>query len=72
MTSGLAPARASRIADIVAVLYASVHVDLHKAAGRSVFAHLRKLVDDGRVRVDDDTPSITSHFKPVGEATPNT
>jgi Beta-lactamase associated winged helix domain len=41
------------VPDIVARLYADVRSELHKAAGRSVHSHLRKLVDDGLV-VDDD------------------
>ena len=36
---------------IVAVLYADVREELHKAAGRSVYAHLTKLVADGAVEV---------------------
>lgn len=36
---------------IVAVLYSDVREELHKAAGRSVYAHLAKLVDDGVVSV---------------------
>ena len=38
------------IADIVAVLYIGIDEKLHKAAGRSVLAHLRHLVAQGRVR----------------------
>ena len=52
------------ITDMVGVLYAEVNPDLHRAAGRSVFAHLRKLVDDGRVRVDGPL-SRRSTFLPV-------
>ena len=39
------------IPSIVAELYVSVPVELHKAAGRSVLAHLVKLVSDGEVAV---------------------
>ena len=39
----------AEIPAIVAVLYADVDEELHKAAGRSVLAHLVKLVDDGAV-----------------------
>ena len=39
---------------IVAVLYADVREELHKAAGRSVLAHLVKLVADGRLVVEGD------------------
>ena len=42
----------STIEAIVKVLYADVREELHKAAGRSVLAHLVKLVDDGAVAVD--------------------
>ena len=43
----------STIPDIVALLYADVREELHKAAGRSVLAHLVRLVDEGAVIVDD-------------------
>ena len=36
---------------MVAVLYADVREELHKAAARSVLAHLEKLELDGLVRV---------------------
>lgn len=39
------------ISDIVGVLYTEVRKELHKAAGRSVLAHLVKLVAEGRVVV---------------------
>ena len=53
-----------QIPDIVAVLYADVDEKLHKPAGRSVLAHLVKLVDDGTVRVaDGGRPRLTSHFE---------
>ena len=41
----------AEIPAVVARLYADVAVELHKAAGRTVLAHLGKLVDDGVVRV---------------------
>ncbi len=41
---------------IVAVLYADVDEKLHKPAGRSVLAHLGKLVDEGAVVVVGDGP----------------
>ena len=47
----LSSGRATDIDGIVALLYADVRKELHKAAGRSVLAHLVKLVDDGRIRV---------------------
>jgi len=39
----------SSIPAMVEQLYANVRKELHKAAGRSVYAHLLKLIDDGRV-----------------------
>jgi glyoxylase-like metal-dependent hydrolase (beta-lactamase superfamily II) len=44
------------ITSIVKLLYKDVREELHKAAGRSVLAHLCKLVDDGVVTVDGDGP----------------
>jgi len=41
----------STIKKMVEVLYADVHKQLHKAAGRSVYAHLIKLSEDGLVVV---------------------
>ena len=38
---------------LVPVVYADVHEALHPVARRSLWAHLRKLVDDGRATVDD-------------------
>jgi glyoxylase-like metal-dependent hydrolase (beta-lactamase superfamily II) len=42
------------VADIVAVLYADVPEALHRAAARSVLAHLEKLVADGLVVADGE------------------
>jgi len=47
----------AQIVDIVKVLYANVREELHKAAGRSVFSHLVKLIDDGQVHVVGDGPA---------------
>jgi glyoxylase-like metal-dependent hydrolase (beta-lactamase superfamily II) len=48
---------------IVAVLYADVDEKLHKPAGRSVLAHLVKLVDEGSVVVTDgDRPRLSAHY----------
>jgi glyoxylase-like metal-dependent hydrolase (beta-lactamase superfamily II) len=44
------------VAEIVALLYAGVRPDLHKAAGMSVWSHLLKLVDDGQVEVEGSGP----------------
>jgi glyoxylase-like metal-dependent hydrolase (beta-lactamase superfamily II) len=41
------------IPGIVKVLYASVDKQLHRPARRSVWSHLRKLVDDGVVQTSD-------------------
>jgi glyoxylase-like metal-dependent hydrolase (beta-lactamase superfamily II) len=51
------------IDEIVAMLYVDVRKELHKAAGRSVLAHLVKLVHEGRVRVvDGGVARRTSRF----------
>ena len=42
----------STIPDVVALLYADVREELHKPAGRSVWAHLERLVADGLIEVD--------------------
>ena len=51
---------------MVEVLYAGVRVELHKPAGRSVLAHLIKLVGDGVVATDDGAPaSLKAVYRPV-------
>ena len=51
------------IPSIVAELYANVSVDLHKAAGRSVLAHLVKLVSDGQIAVAGGSrPRLASNY----------
>ena len=40
------------VADLVATIYTDVHPDLHPVAAYSVWAHLRKLADEGRARGD--------------------
>ncbi len=53
------------IPSIVAELYADVRVELHKAAGRSVLAHLVKLVGEGVVAVDGGSrPRLVSRYVP--------
>ena len=47
----------STIPDIVALLYADVRDELHRPAGRSVWAHLERLVADGRVEVEGAGPA---------------
>jgi glyoxylase-like metal-dependent hydrolase (beta-lactamase superfamily II) len=55
----LAAVRAGRsaIPEIVALLYADVRAELHKPAGRSVWAHLVQLVARGDVAVADGGPA---------------
>ncbi len=53
------------VPDMVRRLYAGVDEKLHKAAGRSVLAHLIKLVDDGLVRVDGGQPGVTTPYHPT-------
>lgn len=52
------------IPDMVKVLYADVREELHKAAGRSMLSHLRKLVVDGVVVVGGDgRPSSKAEYR---------
>ena len=51
LDTGLATVR-----EIVALLYADVRQELHKAAGMSVWSHLLKLVGEGRVEVEGSLP----------------
>ncbi|MFZ9629480.1 MAG: MBL fold metallo-hydrolase [Ilumatobacteraceae bacterium] len=53
------------VPDMVRRLYVGVNESLYKAAGRSVLAHLMKLVDDGLVRHDGVRPGVTVHYRPV-------
>ncbi len=49
---------------IVATLYAAVAKELHEPAGRSVLAHLAKLVDEGAVRVTGGgRPRLVSRYE---------
>lgn len=58
-----------RIADIVAILYAEVRVELHKPARRSVQSHLIKLVNEGRVAVaDGGRPLLTAEYQLVSSS----
>jgi glyoxylase-like metal-dependent hydrolase (beta-lactamase superfamily II) len=62
---GLVRDGVGEIRDIVAVLYADVRAELHRAAGRSVYSHLRKLVEDGLVVVKGEAPpSLRAVFRP--------
>jgi hypothetical protein len=49
-------------------LYVGVNEKLYKAAGRSVLAHLIKLVDDGLVRFDGTQPGVTTPYFPAAPA----
>jgi glyoxylase-like metal-dependent hydrolase (beta-lactamase superfamily II) len=54
------------IPEIVEVLYADVRAELHKPAGRTVWAHLVKLVGDGRIVVaESDRPMLGSRYRAV-------
>jgi glyoxylase-like metal-dependent hydrolase (beta-lactamase superfamily II) len=56
----------AEIPAIVARLYVAVAPELHKAAGRSVLAHLVKLVDEGQVEVDGGgPPRLASRYAPA-------
>jgi glyoxylase-like metal-dependent hydrolase (beta-lactamase superfamily II) len=53
------------IPDMVAQLYANVPSKLHRAAARSVLAHLIKLHDDGLVDHEGDQPGVKVAYRPV-------
>lgn len=54
------------IPEIVGVLYADVRTELHKPAGRSVWAHLEHLVDQGLVAVDGGgSPRLDSRYRAI-------
>ena len=56
----------STIPEIVALLYADVREELHKPAGRSVWAHLERLVAEGRVEVEGSSiPDLDSRYAPA-------
>ena len=56
----------SLVAEMVPLLYAAVRTELHKPAGRSVLAHLVKLVDDGLVATEHDArPTLKATYRPV-------
>ena len=50
------------IAQMVEKLYADVDPRLHRAAGRSVLAHLLKLVEEGRVRSEGTVPASATYY----------
>ena len=51
------------IPDMVRLLYVGVNEKLYKAAGRSVLAHLIKLVDDGLVVCEGTQPGVTTPYR---------
>ena len=54
------------IPGIVKVLYANVHKRLHRPARRSVWSHVRKLVDDGAVvTLDGGAPRLLGEYAPA-------
>jgi glyoxylase-like metal-dependent hydrolase (beta-lactamase superfamily II) len=53
------------IPDMVRLLYVGVSEKLYKAAGRSVLAHLIKLVDDGLVTYEGAQPGVTTPYRPT-------
>ena len=54
------------VREIVAVLYADVRQELHKAAGMSVWAHLLKLVAEGQVEVEGSAePALRGRYRRV-------
>ena len=54
------------IPDVVALLYADVREELHKPAGRSVWAHLERLVAEGLVEVDGGgRPTLDADYRAV-------
>jgi glyoxylase-like metal-dependent hydrolase (beta-lactamase superfamily II) len=52
------------VPDMVKRLYVGVNEKLYKAAGRSVLAHLIKLVDDGLVEFEGEQPGVTTPYRP--------
>lgn len=54
-----------RIPVMVRRLYSNVDRRLHRAAARSVLAHLGKLVDDGLVVVDGPRPGLRTRYLPA-------
>jgi hypothetical protein len=53
------------VPEIVALLYADVRQELHKPAGRTVWAHLVQLVAQGDVEVDGSSvPALDGVYRP--------
>jgi glyoxylase-like metal-dependent hydrolase (beta-lactamase superfamily II) len=55
----------SLVPEMVRHLYVGVNEKLYKAAGRSVLAHLIKLVDDGLVVHEGAQPGVTTPYHPA-------
>lgn len=56
----------STIPEMVALLYADVREELHKPAGRSVWAHLERLVANGSVEVEGmGPPTLDADYRAV-------
>ncbi len=53
------------VPDMVRRLYIGVNEKLYKAAGRSVLAHMIKLIDDGLVTHDGTQPGVTVRWRPA-------
>ena len=53
------------VPDMVRHLYVGVNEKLYRAAGRSVLAHLMKLVDDGLVTFEGTQPGVKTAYLPV-------
>jgi glyoxylase-like metal-dependent hydrolase (beta-lactamase superfamily II) len=55
------------IREVVALLYADVRQELHKAAGMSVWSHLLKLVAEGQVEVEGPgPPALSARYRRAG------
>jgi glyoxylase-like metal-dependent hydrolase (beta-lactamase superfamily II) len=63
---GLVEAGTARIPGMVRVIYKGYPKALRKPAGRSVLAHLVKLVREGRVLCSTPEPTGTSRYTPAG------
>ena len=53
------------VPEMVRRLYVGVNEKLYRAAGRSVLAHLIKLVDDGLVRYEGERPGVKVEYRPA-------
>ncbi|MFN4091006.1 MAG: MBL fold metallo-hydrolase [Alphaproteobacteria bacterium] len=51
------------IPEMVRVMYADVPETLHRAAARSVLAHILRMVDDGRLRAEDGEPGPDAVYR---------